>query len=395
MFTSCIVMTFGLLVGDGPGEDTPATTEAPTSSSTGLLMKSLEPTLLGAWLSEKKISISGWTEGSFTGSSASYNQLPMGFNYLANNFLLQQNWLRIEKSIDEKSSSPSWGFRSDTILPGSDYRFTVARGLWDSQLTDNQGSPATYGIDPVQFYGEVYLPQIGAGLDIKLGRFFAQFGVESIDTTQNQLASRSYTFIYDPFTNTGLLTTLKLNDTWSIQNGLALGSDVFIDPAATPTYLGSIKWAPPKGDTTVLFSTILGCGRYNTSQDFNNPQIFDLVVTHKLSEKWNYTLEALYGFQDNVPDIGFANWFGIVNYLTYQMSDKLSTTARLEFFDDIQGQRTGYRGLYTTATWGFHYKPNDVFVIRPEVRFDHNDVSRPFENAPSLLTVALDVIVRW
>ena len=97
----------------------------------------------------------------------------------------------------------------------------------------------------MQFYAEGYFPHIGAGLDVKVGRFFAQFGQENIDTTQNYFASRSYTFIYDPFTHTGLLTTLKIDDTWSVQNGLCLGCDVFIDPAANPTYIGSIRWAPP------------------------------------------------------------------------------------------------------------------------------------------------------
>ena len=42
--------------------------------------------------------------------------------------------------------------------------------------------------------------------------------------------SRSYTFIYNPFTHTGLLTTLKLDDAWSVQNGIVAGCDAFIDP---------------------------------------------------------------------------------------------------------------------------------------------------------------------
>ena len=109
------------------------------------------------------------------------------------------------------------------------------------------GQPATYGIDPIQFYLEAYFPAVGHGLDVKVGRFFAQYGVESNDATQNALASRAYTFIYDPFTHTGLLTTLKLTDAWSVQSGLVTGSDIFIDAAANPTYIGSVKWAPPGG----------------------------------------------------------------------------------------------------------------------------------------------------
>ena len=211
------------------------------------LMRSLQGTYPGWLLDGNKIQAYGWSEGSFTASSAAHDQLPMGFNYRANEFLLQQNWLRVERPVDTSATTPTFGFRSDTLLPGSDYRFTVARGLFDRQLTANQGEPATYGVDPVQFYAEGYLPTVGRGLDLKLGRFFCQFGVESIDTTSNALASRSYTFLYNPFTHTGLLGTLKLTDAWSVQSGLVTGSDVFLDPAAVPTFIGSVKYAPPEG----------------------------------------------------------------------------------------------------------------------------------------------------
>lgn len=377
-----------------PETDAPAESTKPSTPERGFLMRSLDGTTAGCWLDQQKISISGWSDLSFTGSTAQSNQLPMGFNYLDNEFLLQQNWLRIEQPIDSNATVPTYGFRSDTIVPGSDYRFTVARGLWDGQLTANNGQPNIYGFDPVQFYGQAYLPDIGKGLDIKFGRFFAQFGIESIDSTANQLASRSYTFIYNPFTNTGLVTTLKLSDDWSVQNGMVTGSDIFIDPAATPTYLGSIKWAPKDGPASALLSVILGCGQYDVSQQFNNPQIFDLDLTYKLSDKLNWSGELLYGFQNNVPNVGFANWFSVVNYLTYQFADNLSGTTRLEFFDDYQGQRTGYAGLYTAATAGINYKPKSWLWIRPEVRLDYNE-AHPFEGKSTLLTAALDVVVKW
>src|SRR5262249_8769306 len=154
---------------------------------------------------------------------------------------------------------------------------TIARGLFSGQLTANDGEPNTYGIDPVQFYGEAYFPNVMKGLDVKLGRFFAQFGQESTDTTQNALASRSYNFIYDPFTHTGLLTTLQIDDAWSVQNGIVMGCDVFIDPAARPCYIGSVKWAPTDGKDSVSLAVILGSNRFDVRNNFNNPQIFDLV----------------------------------------------------------------------------------------------------------------------
>jgi len=109
----------------------------------------------------------------------------------------------------------------------------------------------------------------------------------------------------------------------------------------------------------------------------------------------NYSLECLYGFTNNVPDIGFANWFGMPNYLTYALTPRLNTTARLELFDDFQGQRTGFKGLYAAYTTGLSFSPRKAIIIRPELRYDYNIDSRPFENKHGLFTAATDVIFRW
>ena len=84
-----------------------------------------------------------------------------------------------------------------------------------------------------------------------------------------------------------------------------------------------------------------------------------------------------------------------MNYLTYAFTDKVSGTTRLEFFDDFQGQRTGFEGLYTTITAGLSWKPCRSIIMRPELRYDFNNESRPFNNRHGLFTAATDVIIRW
>jgi hypothetical protein len=358
------------------------------------LMLALQGTWPGWLLDGNKLQLYGWVDASFTGSTVPHNQLPMGFNYLANQAAVQQAWLRFELPVDQNATTPTFGFRTDTFV-GTDYRFTIARGLADYQLTADHGQPNQYGYDPVQFYAEGYFPQIGRGLDVKVGRFFAQFGFESIDTTQNPFVSRSYNFIYDPFTHTGLLTTLKLTDAWSVQNGIVTGCDDFFGPPVEPCYVGSAKWAPANGRDSILFSVILGSGRFDQRENFHNPEIFDLVFTHKFSDRCNYSLDALYGFTTNVPDIGFANWWAAVQYVSYTLTPRLTAVGRLEFFDDVQGQRTGFPGLYIVPTAGVNFKPNRFVVLRPEVRFDYNTESRPFEGKHAVGTAAMDILVRW
>jgi hypothetical protein len=396
----CLFVCAALSLGqtEAPAQETPEPPKTPaaTTSDRWLLMKTLQGSWPGWLLDGNRMSLSGWLDASFTASTDRTSNLPLGFNYRANEFLLQQNWIRFERSVVTSGTlEPTFGFHTDWILPGSDYRFTVARGLFFGQLTDAGGQPLRYGIDPIQFYAEAYFPTIGRGLDIKVGRIFCQYGVESNAAVDNALWSHAYTFIYDPFTHTGVMGTLKLTDAWSVQAGLILGSDIFIDPADTPTAMGSVKWAPPNGLDSVLFSFIVGSGRFNQNRDFHNPEVFDLVYTHKLNSRLTWNLEALYGCTTNVPGIGFANWFGAVNYLTYTVTPRLNANARLEFFDDVQGQRTGFPGLYSVVTLGLNFRPRPDVILRPEVRYDYNDRTRPFEDRHGLFTAGLDVILRW
>jgi hypothetical protein len=374
----------------------PPPAAAPTPPDRWLVMKALQGTGPGSLLNDNRLSVSGWTEASFTASSVHDNQLPMGFNYLANQFAVQQNWLRVERFVvTNGTTEPTFGFRNDWILPGIDYRFTISRGLFSGQLTANDGLPNTYGIDPVQFYGEACFPTLGRGLDVKVGRMFCQYGAESIDAPPNALASHSYTFIYDPFTHTGAMGTLNLTPAWSVQLGVVLGPDVFFDPAASPYSMFSVKWAPPTGRDSVLFSGLLGKGRFDDARQFNNPNILDVVYVHTFSTRLTYTLDALFGYQTNVPDIGTATWFSAANYLTYKLTPRLSGTTRLEFFDDVDGNRTGFPGLYTALTVGLNFQPRKDVVFRPELRYDYNGESRPFQDNHGVFTATADVILRW
>lgn len=345
-------------------------------------------------MNRRRFSLSGWTDMSFTASTANSTNLPMGFNYLANEFLLQQNWLRIDYAVDEKSCSPSFGFRSDWILPGSDYLFTLPRGIFNEQLHANEGRPERYGIDPIEFYGEAYFPGVADGLDVKVGRFCMLHGVEMNEATMNLLASHSYTFIADPFTHTGILTTTKLSKQWVVQAGITTGSDMFFDAGETPTFVGGVKWFSADERTTVGLMTVFGSAKYDPAAGFDNKNIFDLTIHQKLGEKLYYTLEGLYGYELDVPMTGTARWYGAVQYLTYELCPKLAPTTRLEFFDDVNGWRTGFAGLYTAITAGAYYQPTNWLTLRPELRYDYSN-GRAFEGEHNLFTATADVIIRW
>ena len=136
-----------------------ATPPAATPPDRWCLMQALQGTWEGAQLDENRLSISGWVDASLTASTDHGTNLPMGFNYLPNNFALEQAWFRIDRSVVTTGTEPTFGFRSDWVV-GTDYRFILAKGLVDSQLTADHGGPDRYGFDPVQFYGEAYFPTV-------------------------------------------------------------------------------------------------------------------------------------------------------------------------------------------------------------------------------------------
>jgi hypothetical protein len=394
----CLLVCAAICTGQvSPGAtDTPAAAPASATPERWLFMKALQGTWPGWCLDSERLQLSGWTDISFTGSSDRVSNLPMGFNYRANEFLLEQNWVRFEQQvITDNTTQPTFGFRTDWILPGSDYRFTLPRGIFNSQLTADNGEPARYGIDPIDFYAEANFPTVARGLDVKLGRFFCLFGIESNAAVDNALLSHGYTFIYDPFTHTGTVATLKLTDAWTAQAGVVTGSDMFVGPEMNATFLGGVKWTSTGSRDSVSFNVILGKGRFDQQHNFHNPQVFDLTYVHKINPRLTYSFEGLFGYTDSVPEIGTAYWAGIVNYLTCDLTPRLSGTTRLEFFDDAQGQRTGFRGLYTALTAGLNFRPRKDIIIRPELRYDYNAESRPFEDQHGLFTAACDVILRW
>lgn len=339
--------------------------------------------------------ISGWIDASYTASTDRVTQLPMGFNYRANQFLLQQNWVRLERAVRKDDSSASFGFLSDNILPGSDYRFTLPRGLFNGQLVGTRGGPNLYGIDPVRFYAEAYFPNIAQGMDVQVGRFYAPWGIEAVDAPSNTFLSHMYTFVYDPFTQVGIMATTKFNENWSNQSALVIGNDEWFTPGNRLKYSGNVQWASTDGRNTVRFSTILGSPRYVARYQLDNLNLFELIYAHNFTAELKYIAAVTFGYQTGVPLLGTADWIGYQQFLTKAINEKLTAAVRLEFFDDYKGQRTGFAGLYTDVTTGIQWQATERIRVRPELRLDDNTRSRPFDGRHVLFTAATDIIIRW
>ena len=333
-----------------------------------LLEKLLAGSPAAQTLGKNGWTIYGWTQGSYNVSSASRSNLPVPFIDRANEFSLNQNWLHVEKAIDTSKQEYQWGLGVDLILPGTDARFSIARGLGDAQVRRGD----LYPIDLFQAYVDLFSPNVGPqGTIFRVGKFATHCEYEVVQGISNPFVSRSYLFQYNPFTHTGVNAITQLNDDWTVSNGAVLGNDNFIDPAAQLTYIGQVKWAPKNGKTSALFNVSVTNPRYNVAEAFAFYNVYNLQVTHKLTDKWTYALDTSFSHMDNIPNVGSANWYGFVNYLFYDVTDKLQSKARVELFEDSKGVRTGSAGLYTAVTYGLTWKPKPWLYIMPEVRYDY------------------------
>lgn len=360
----------------------------------------LAETAVGKRALDNGYRVYGWTAFSQNLSSARNSNFPRTLDDRANQFLLNQNYLVLEKTLDTSKKEFQLGAVANVILPGSDARYTVVRGLWDKQLTDNAGLPRPNPIDPYQFYVQAFLPNVGPqGTTVKVGRFATHCSYEVIQAVDNPFVSRSYIFQTNPFTHTGIWATTPLNDTWTMSNGLATGNDTFITPANRLTYIGQLKWAPKDGKTSVSFNTSVSDPTYDANNAFPFYNYYGFVVTHKITDKLTYVLDTAYSHINNAPlpsgTTGFADWYGAANYLAYAHTDKVTSTLRAEAFNDSTGFRTGASGLYTEITYGVQWKPVPWLYLRPSVRYDNNASSKPFEGSSNLWGGTMECIVRW
>jgi hypothetical protein len=356
------------------------------------LMALLQGTWPGSLLDGTRTQVTGWTDMTYNASSAHNDNRPLGFNYRANEFLLQQNVLRVVRPIDTGSKEFDWGFLVDNLL-GADYRYTLAKGFLFGQLRDRN---QLYGFDVPQFYADLWFPQIGQGTDVKVGRLSTQWGAESFLAVNNIFSSHTYINLFTPFTHTGVLATTRFCNNWYAQYGICLGGDAFIDPIDVPTFLAGLKWVSDSNTNSVYFACMGNGAPYHETRQFDNVQIYDVAYTHVWTPRFQTINEAFFAYQTRVPDLNMVTWYGSDMYLQYDFTPRLYGAIRPAVFVDSQGQRTGLRGVYTTLTAGLTFKPRKWLYLRPELRFDHNyGPVGPYEGRHSLFNAIQDVISRW
>jgi len=391
---------------------------------------------------DSRFTIYGWIEpgANLSSSSSHYNlstgtggNYPAAYAFEPNKIQLDQLALYFERTPDEiQTDHFDWGFRF-TGLYGTDYKYTFSDGILSSQYTQ---SGQLYGFDPVMYYLDFYFPKIGAGTNLRIGRYVSIPDIEAQLAPNNLTYSHSLLYIFDPYTQNGILSTTRFNKNWTLQLGVSGGNDIrpFLahENHLTPTMC--VMWQSDSGN-----DALYPCMNALNDSDWRWDNIQHAVATwyHKFSDKWHTATEVYYTWQAHTPNVNnpqglaviaaryppptfnFGAPFGAqcepqvvycysyawaaVNYVNYQYTPHDIFVWRSDFFDDAKGQRTGFKTRYAELALGYTHWIGDALELRPEVRFDHafdtgaydNPSATPGGGKNSQLMLAADLILHF
>src|SRR5215471_15367366 len=393
------------------------------------LMVALGNTQLGKAMNDAHVQVYGWINGGFNISSNDVKpggNWPAAYMFTPNTIQLDQAVLYIERLPDTvQKDHIDWGFRISALY-GENYRYTTAYGLASYQLL---GHNLYNGYDFPMLYGEVFFPQVAEGLLVRFGRFISLPDIEAQLAPNNYMYSHSLTYGYDNYTNTGIQTTWALTKNWFVQLGLTVGTEampwhwgqripnpfpnplypdatMLKDPGARPSLTGCVRYQTDSGnDNVYLCADAINDGIWG----YNNLQWFGGTYYHKFDDHWHISFEAYTLYQKNVINLNnptaqtiianggtpFSNPFsGIVfnapngaqcsnpnvlactaqslaalTYINYRASALDNFSLRLEYYDDMEGQRTGTKTRYFDIAWGLQHWLSPQVELRPEIGY--------------------------
>jgi hypothetical protein len=114
--------------------------------------------------------------------------------------------------------------------------------------------------------------------------------------------------------------------------------------------------------------------------------MYSIVLTQALTDRLTYVAQHDYGWQTdaggfNGPD---AEWYGLNQYLFYDINDNVRAGIRGEWFRDDDSFRLANGAAdYFEVTGGLNINLCDCVLLRPEVRYDWCDGATPYDDFTS------------
>jgi hypothetical protein len=431
------------------------------SSVDSPLMAALGNTAFGQGLNDDHIQIYGWINagGNLSNNTVRGGNAPAAYDYNPNTVQLDQAVVYFERLPDTVQKDHwDWGFRIAPIY-GENYRYTTAYGLFSNQfLKNNQNN----GFDIPMAYGELFIPQVMDGLMLRLGRYISIPDIEAQLAPNNYMYTHSMTYTFDNYTNTGLDATLAVNKNWILQAAISVGTEslpwhvgaTITNPDPNPLFPGTTMkkdpGAVPSGTLGVRYTSdsgnddinIVANGINGGQWGYNNLQWYGGTYYHKFNDQWHISFEVYDEHQNNVlnannpaalaafvaggtpfspqimpfnsPFLAQCNSAAVfsctaearaaLTYISYKASPLDNISYRVEYFDDVEGQRTGTKTAYFETGIGWQHWFSPQIEIRPEVSYYKSLNANAFNGNPNFgiapnkstaLVGAADIIIHF
>jgi hypothetical protein len=396
----------------------------PTGTAVHPFMEALYRGPHGDSILDSRIEMHGWVTAGGNWSNATKSNLPTAYWIVPNSLQVDQAVTKFEREVDSvQTDHIDWGFRQVNLF-GIDYRYTTAGGWLSQQLLYHNN---LYGYDPVELYGELYIPNIFYGAEVRVGRWIACPDIETQYSVDNYLATHSLLFTYDTYTQTGVMGSVQLNKYNMVQAAIHSGTDMAPwYPGALPTGFFGWRWVSESNNDALYtclnninnakFRYFMADGHKSGHDNFNY-----IVSTwsHRFSKRVHTHTEAYYMWQidavvGGTPSLGSPAFFGgggglgkflpgnspaygVLNYTMVQLSHRDYFTLRNEWWRDERGERSGFATNYSSHTIGISHQFNDLMMIRPEIGFYHSYDVPAFNlgTTKNLLMYGFDLTIRF
>jgi hypothetical protein len=394
----------------------------------------------GQKLKDSRFVIYGWFEpgANLSTSNTRFNyatgtggNAPAAYALEPNTVQLDQFALYLERTPDEiQRDHWDWGFRVAGLY-GTDYKYTYSQGVLSNQYTNEAKQ---YGFDPVMYYADFWLPGIGKGTNIRVGRYISIPDIEAQLAPNNISYTHSLLYTYDPFTQTGILATTRLSKNWEIQEAVSAGNDVapWVKSERHLTPAVCVSWTSDSGKDN-LYPCMNGLN--DSKWRWDNVQHAVVTWYHKFDEHWHIDTELYYMWQSHTPNINnpqgaafiaqaysyvkfgapggaqcspavafcYSYEWAALNYINYQFGPRDTLTWRTDFLNDAVGQRTGFKTRYMEYDLSYTHWVGDIIELRPELRFEHSREAQAYNNPTatpdggkhSQVMIAADAIIHF
>lgn len=388
------------------------------------LMQSVYDTPWGDCVKKTRIRAYGWFNASGNISNCRHSNSPFSYWLVPNRLELDQFVFRLERQVDSvQTDHVDIGFRS-TYLYGIDYRYMTAGGWNSYQLLKYN---RLYGYDFTEQYIDIYFPRVVEGLILRIGRWIACPDIETQFAPDNYMGSHSLLFTFDTYTQTGVMATVMLNEYWTVQAAIHSGTDMAPwYPGAVATGMFGVRWvSPSNNDSIYLVLNSINAAkfrRFNYHGEKAGHDNFNYVVgtwQHRFCESFQTRTEAYFmwqrdavvggtpsigpvksfggggGIGPNIP--GTTLTFGVVNYTMVEFSKNGFVSIRNEYWRDVDGERSGFKGTYSSHAIGFTYNITNILQVRPEFGYYRNWTEKAFDlgRKRSLVLLGVDMTLRF